>query len=769
MPDEERTPSRRTRPIDLAAATKLIAESGVFNTKYYHRTAGHIADITPIEHYLLHGWRDGLEPSAYFEGRWLYQYFASAGLHEPPALTYATLRAAGEPVFANRKLAERAAQSIRSSDLFDADFYAARVGNIKGLDPVLHYIIIGERLGYAPSLKFDPSYYLKRYPNVRARPVCLLKHYLTNGRAQGRRALSIASELTFDRSRLDPGRETILLVCHKAAPTAAPTLVYNIAKQLHARYNVVALVLLDGESFAEFETCSDAMIGPVTTGSLWASIDGVNSVEGEYIAKKLKANFHIKYAIANGIDTRTMLKPLMGEMIPTVTLIHELPAEVRHRDQPAGEMGRWLEWTNQIVFSSKIVAASVQDEYPHLEERPNQILPPGDYELPLRDAPVEQSMDLNQYVDSLDQLGRKAEGSMRQRAEDFDTISRDNSFDMFMFLDPRSNETTRDDAIRLFLARSDAIATSTQPTLYFYLRRPCPGFHPQIYIHENAGNYDTKSINPLAHFIRSGKPTGPWLHDVIASTEADEGKPALTNLLRVALHGHFYYPELVHDFLEKLAVNSVECDLLLSTSDERKARQLDLATKSYTRGRVLIRVLPNRGRDIGAFLTGFPLEIADYDIIGHLHAKRSMHHSDRVIGEKWREFLWQNLLGGIHPMMDIVLDKFSRDTDLGLVFADDPHLSNWDLNREIAKDIAKDMGLTAPLPPYFDFPLGTMFWARTNALKPLFQLGLGWDAYPVEPAPLDGSVLHAVERLLPFAARQAGYRYATTYIPGMTW
>jgi glycosyltransferase involved in cell wall biosynthesis len=948
-------PNKHDRKIDLAVETKLIAESGAFNTKYYCGAAGRITDITPIEHYLLYGWNKGYETSAHFQGHWLYPYFASAGLNDPPVLTYATLQAAYEPVYATRAAAERAAQAVRSSDLFDADSYAARVGNIERLDPALHYVIIGERLGYAPSAKFDPSYYLKRYPDVRLRSTSLLEHYLTAGKNEGRRALSIATDLTFDQSRIDPQRETILIVSHQASRTGAPILAYNIAKRLRARYNVVTLILLDGELFPDFEACSNAVIGPVTTEVAWVQIDGVNYIEGKYIAKRLNATYPIKYAIVNSIDSRTMFKPLICESIPTVTLVHEFAADVRHRGQPAGEMGRWLEWTNQIVFSAEIVAASVRDEYPHLAERPIQIIPQGPCDLPprtttpqhlqgqalrdaIRPAGAEKAMivlacgtvfarkgvdlfiacaeqvtrlnpkrdvrfvwvgrgydpsndtyslelrkkiasaglskivsivdqvtdldpvyaasdvfflssrldplpnvaidsalrgipivcfektggiadllaadpstragvvpyldimaaatiivrlaedeqlrselgrsiqriatmtfDMDQYVDRLDQLGCRAEDLMRQRSEDFDTLHRDESFDMLMFLEPHSIETTRDESIQLYLARSGALATSTQPTSNFYFRRPCPGFHPQIYVHENAGRYDSKAINPLAHFIRSNKPAGPWCHDVITPANLDEDRLGKMEPLRVAIHGHFYYPELAHDFLEKLKVNATKCDLLLSTNNENKANQLRQATKQYNRGQVLIRVLPNRGRDIGAFLTGFPREIADYDIVGHLHGKRSLHTGDPDVGEKWREFLWQNLLGGLYPMVDTVLDRFSKDANLGLVFADDPHLSDWDFNFPIAEDLARRMGRTAPLPPYFDFPIGTMFWARTKALTPLFRLGFNWDAYPAEPAPLDGTVLHALERLLPFAAHQAGYRYATTYIPGMTW
>jgi lipopolysaccharide biosynthesis protein len=120
-------------------------------------------------------------------------------------------------------------------------------------------------------------------------------------------------------------------------------------------------------------------------------------------------------------------------------------------------------------------------------------------------------------------------------------------------------------------------------------------------------------------------------------------------------------------------------------------------------------------------------------------------------------------------MMDLILGRLARDTGLGIVFPDDPHLPDWDDNQEVAAHLATRIGMVESLPPFFDFPIGTMFWARTEALRPLFALRLDWSDYPMEPVPADGTILHALERLLPFAARHAGYRYATTHVPGLTW
>jgi hypothetical protein len=355
-----------------------------------------------------------------------------------------------------------------------------------------------------------------------------------------------------------------------------------------------------------------------------------------------------------------------------------------------------------------------------------------------------------------------------QHVEDLATLRDDPTFDADLSL---PFDWTRTGAIVAFLTRWATHETEL-PFSDRLLRRPCPGFHPQIYAHAHAGTYDTAVINPLAHFIRSGRPDGPWRHDVITPTSPSRSQQE-RSIPSAALHAHFHYPELADDLLRRIAPRGPRCDLLLSTDDAGKAEIVRGAAARYRRGEVQIRIVPNRGRDIGAFLTGFGDDIvARYEIIGHVHGKRSLHAGggiDPFFGERWREFLWQNLIGDRHPMMDIVLARLAGDETLGIVFPEDPYLHGWDDNRATAEGLAARMGMTDPLPPYFDFPAGTIFWARTVGLKPLFDLRLGWEDYPREPAANDGTILNAIERLLPFVVRHAGYRFATTHVSGVTW
>ena len=117
------------------------------------------------------------------------------------------------------------------------------------------------------------------------------------------------------------------------------------------------------------------------------------------------------------------------------------------------------------------------------------------------------------------------------------------------------------------------------------------------------------------------------------------------------------------------------------------------------------------------FLTILEEAMGRYDLLGHIHGKRSLNTSnvDIDFGDRWRAFLWQHLIGDEMPMIDIIKQILTDDDTVGLLFPAD--------------------GLREPLPASIDFPVGTMFWARPEALAPLLRLGLASEEYPDEPLP----------------------------------
>ncbi|ARP84089.1 hypothetical protein CAL12_26920 [Bordetella genomosp. 8] len=288
-------------------------------------------------------------------------------------------------------------------------------------------------------------------------------------------------------------------------------------------------------------------------------------------------------------------------------------------------------------------------------------------------------------------------------------------------------------------------------------RKPFPGFHPGVYREEGMPSGATQ--DPLLHYIEGGRPDGPWTTRVITEHSPLTVPPAGT---RIALHLHVYYADMLPAILRALEGNTTLPDLLISIPDESLCGQMASELQAY-RGKVArVAVVPNRGRDIGPMLTEFgDLLREGYDIFGHVHTKKTVDIADVSVSEKWTDFLFENVLGGAHRIADRIVGRLATDPELGMIFPDNPGCIGWDKNRPHAELLAARLGITQ-LPSEFNFPVGTMFWARTDALRALLDLQLEWDDYPPEPLGYDGSMLHALERLLPLVVKNAGKRIAVT-------
>ena len=393
---------------------------------------------------------------------------------------------------------------------------------------------------------------------------------------------------------------------------------------------------------------------------------------------------------------------------------------------------------------------------------------------------AQRSFDMDVYARRLDEIGHAAARKCASADKDRLLIEDHDAFDAAIYgaanQDAAPIETI---GVTAYLDETSHINFASPPVFGCILRRPSAGFHPFIYGMEGPHFPRDGSRDPLAHYVEHGRPDGRWAHRVLrpdrAAPRDDAGQDAISNdtdtappQRPVAIHGHFHYSDNIGDFMTALAVNQLRADLFLTTTSAATADVLRAATDDYAKGTVVVEVGPNVGRDIFAFLRVLRTRIGDaYDIVGHLHGKRSVHtHAiDPAYGDRWRRFLWEHLLGPEYSTADLIVAEMRRDPGLGLVFPENGFLIGWEKNIDSAAALVRRLGLRAPLPSHIEFPAGTMFWARAAALDRLIQADLGEDEMPAEPLPIDGTLLHALERMLPILCEDAGYRYATTYIP----
>ncbi len=297
-------------------------------------------------------------------------------------------------------------------------------------------------------------------------------------------------------------------------------------------------------------------------------------------------------------------------------------------------------------------------------------------------------------------------------------------------------------------------------------RKPFSGFHPGIY---EEGNFkDQTCKNALVDFLENGKRKGPWNYDVLVP-RVIVGKKNIS--LKVAIHIHAFYDDLFIELYDRIKKIEFELDLLISVPATGISNTTKELLRDYKKGKVIIETVPNRGRDIGPLITKFgSLIIENYDIIGHLYTKKSADVRSSEAMNKWNDFLLENLLGGMHDMVSVILEEFQKDPLLGLVYPDDPNIFGWSDNKKIVDGLADLFKMTNLPDDHFNFPVGNMFWARTKAIRLLLEHQFTWDDYPAEPlaCDCDSTLLHAIERILPSLVLKAGYKQKVTYVPGVT-
>lgn len=368
---------------------------------------------------------------------------------------------------------------------------------------------------------------------------------------------------------------------------------------------------------------------------------------------------------------------------------------------------------------------------------------------------AKQVFDFPSYTQALEKILSSGGRKIEQVEGDLARIRESGAFRGDFYHPPGSKLVGEDQLVRHYLETN-----RSGP----HLRKPMPGFNQLVYAEETGWG---RAQDPFVEFLEAGQPDGRWKSMVIDETSPiDE---AALDETRVALHVHAFFVEEFRDILARLDLNHVRPTLFVSAPDSRIDAVRE-ALEAYKGPVGELAAVPNRGRDIGPFLTRFGAElVSGFDIVGHMHTKRSNDVGDRRVIETWVEFLLENTLGGQRGgrMLDRIVTSMVAAPDLGIVYPDDPGIVGWSANRAHAERLAARMGI-GDLPDHFSFPMGTMFWARASLIRSFVELELDWSDYPPEPLPYDGSLLHAMERMFGVVPAHLGLRTGVTNIRGLT-
>jgi LmbE family N-acetylglucosaminyl deacetylase/predicted HAD superfamily hydrolase/glycosyltransferase involved in cell wall biosynthesis len=271
------------------------------------------------------------------------------------------------------------------------------------------------------------------------------------------------------------------------------------------------------------------------------------------------------------------------------------------------------------------------------------------------------------------------------------------------------------------------------------------------------GHYEMwriRTYGALTQFLAVSEGHLAGMVDVSSTTPLTSAPPG-----RIAIHAHIFYADLAAEFAGFLRNMPFPYDLFVSTPDEATCNQCKQAFSNLPRlTQLTVTIVPNRGRDIAPMFCAFGETLQGYDYICHIHSKKSLYNKGATDG--WREYLLTNLLGS-ESQIRRIFALLTGDQQVGFVYPQNfsglPYLaSTWLSNKACGRIWCNKLGITNMPIGYFDFPAGSMFWTRSEALQPLFNTKIKIEDFPEEAGQNDATLAHCLERLLVLVTRQAG-------------
>jgi lipopolysaccharide biosynthesis protein len=220
---------------------------------------------------------------------------------------------------------------------------------------------------------------------------------------------------------------------------------------------------------------------------------------------------------------------------------------------------------------------------------------------------------------------------------------------------------------------------------------------------------------------------------------------------------HLYYPELwdeISCYLDKL---NNDFDFFVSIPEDIVFNQ-GLILQKYPDS--FIYRWPNRGRDISSFLKIFSMIVPlGYDFVCKIHTKRSLHLND---GTEWRTEILNELLGS-DPLVKAIKQQLN-DEKVGIIGPKNHIVSTRYFlgdNQSLINELANRLDLDYS-GEYFNFIAGSMFWFKPLAIAPILRLDLKDTDFPEESGQKDGTLAHALERIICLLALKQGYQIIQT-------
>jgi FMN phosphatase YigB (HAD superfamily) len=291
---------------------------------------------------------------------------------------------------------------------------------------------------------------------------------------------------------------------------------------------------------------------------------------------------------------------------------------------------------------------------------------------------------------------------------------------------------------------------------------PSQKFDNTSYLNINHDVYESCLV-PLLHFLENGAEEGRQkrsLRELWRPKSEYIPKKNLNRTGKYAVVLHIFYDDFVNIFAEALSGVDFDFDLFITTPSASIIAHSEHIFKDNLRVRkITAHLVPNKGRNF-PFLVEFGSVLLEYDFFCHLHSKKSLHAGSTQT--HWATYLVEYLIND-KQILGQALDILEANENLGLYYPVSywrmpTWVNHWLKNKRQGLDFLRDEIGVSSSPDFFAYPVGGMFWARPKALKLLLERAWCYEDFPDEPLPADGTLLHVLERSMPFYCQKENYK-----------
>jgi len=242
------------------------------------------------------------------------------------------------------------------------------------------------------------------------------------------------------------------------------------------------------------------------------------------------------------------------------------------------------------------------------------------------------------------------------------------------------------------------------------------------------------------------------------------------NFQDAVIVAHLYYEDLMPVCVKYLCNAPKEIKIVVTVCTEDKKKIVENLFKTAVRN-CEVRLVSARGRDLSALYVGCADLFEKYKYLCFIHDKKSLRKGDPINqGEAFFRLLWDNFLPS-EIFIKNTLATLENNPQLGILAPPQPYNGEYlsvflagnfwttDLLFDTTLELAEKLNISKKFLDIKIAPpaIGSVFWCRTESIKKITSQNWTVEDFPAEPMPTDGTISHALERILPYAAQSEGF------------